>query len=277
MNIFSLVPHNLPLTPSLQFKGITAILIFSLTLTMGCNKYIKRSFQPVNLESYEAVRHWPPEGVEITTQIGESMMKTLIVPILPAMELQDPIVHITDYRDNLKMKLEADHGILELVGTDGVGGRYYATSGGLRLSYESDTGFTDLEVLHGGIHVATSGAKSMYWLWEGVGYASMVPAPSFQYTMSTAEYSSQNARFNRELVYSGTAQSTLSILYREFIDNMARPAFSQDLKYDLNHGNIIGYKNARFDVLNVGNTSITYKVIAPLKLDAEISIQDLNE
>ena len=167
------------------------------------------------------------------------------------------------------MKLEVDHGILELVGTDGADGRYFATPGDLRLTYESEGKFTDLEVLRGGIHVSATGVKSIYWWQEEAEYASMVPVPSFEYTMSTNKPRFRRGLVRRELVYSGAAQTTLSVLYREFIDDLDRPAFSQDLKYDLSNGNIIGYKDARLDVLNVGNTSITYKVLVPLELETE--------
>ena len=70
--------------------------------------------------------------------------------------------------------------------------------------------------------------------------------------------------FKRELVYSGISQNTISILYREYSDNIARPAFSQELKYDLSQGTTIGYKGSRFEVVKATNTEIIYKVIKPL-------------
>ena len=70
--------------------------------------------------------------------------------------------------------------------------------------------------------------------------------------------------FKRELVYSGISQNTLSILYREFSDSIARPAFSQELKYDLGQGNAIGYKGARFEVIRATNVELVYRVIKPL-------------
>jgi len=220
-----------------------------------------------------AVRYWPPIGEEAVAKVGEPMMNTTLVPILPAIQLQNQLVHIADYRGDLKMKLEIDPGILKLAGTDGKGGQYFASESWLRLSHKLENGFMRPEMYRGGLYKSTAGTMSIYWFWEEVGYysenASMAPAPSFQYTMSTAEYSPEEDRSRRELVYSGTDQSALFILYREFIDDMAHPAFSQDLKYDLNHGNITGYKNVRFEVLEVDDTSITYKVISPLELDTE--------
>ena len=80
--------------------------------------------------------------------------------------------------------------------------------------------------------------------------------------MATIEWRADS--FKRELVYSGVSQNTISILYREFSDNMARPAFSQDLKYDLSQGKEIGFKGARFEVTKASNTGIVYKVLKAL-------------
>ncbi|MFS2017383.1 hypothetical protein ACEN88_12495 [Massilia sp. CT11-108] len=71
--------------------------------------------------------------------------------------------------------------------------------------------------------------------------------------------------FRRELVYSGVSQNTLTLMYREFKDNFARPAFTQELKYDLSQSRVIGYKGARFEVVDAGNTAITYKVLSVLQ------------
>jgi hypothetical protein len=71
--------------------------------------------------------------------------------------------------------------------------------------------------------------------------------------------------FRRELVYSGVSQNTITVIYREFKDSFARPAFTQELKYDLSEHRVIGYQGARFEVLDAGNTGITYKVISLLR------------
>jgi len=68
----------------------------------------------------------------------------------------------------------------------------------------------------------------------------------------------------KELIYGGLAQKTISISYREFSDGTARPAFTQDLKYDLSEGDVIGFRGSRFKVHKATNTSITYTVLKPL-------------
>jgi hypothetical protein len=70
--------------------------------------------------------------------------------------------------------------------------------------------------------------------------------------------------FKRELIYGGLSQRVISLSYREFMDGTARPAFTQELKYDLNDGNLIGFRGARIEVIKATNTIIQYKVIRPL-------------
>jgi hypothetical protein len=71
--------------------------------------------------------------------------------------------------------------------------------------------------------------------------------------------------FKRELVYSGITQNTILFRYREYKDSFARPAFTEDLKYDLSQGDIIGYKGARFQVIKADNMTIRFKVLNRLE------------
>jgi hypothetical protein len=66
--------------------------------------------------------------------------------------------------------------------------------------------------------------------------------------------------FKRELVYSGVSQGTITLLYREFKNEFARPAFSQEVRFDLKEGDEIGFKGARFKVKKASNLGLTYSV-----------------
>lgn len=68
----------------------------------------------------------------------------------------------------------------------------------------------------------------------------------------------------KEFIYNGKSNNTLKFIYREFVRDMARPAFTQELQYDLNESNIIGFKGLRIEVLKSTNTSIEYKVLSDL-------------
>ncbi|WP_151764733.1 hypothetical protein [Acinetobacter soli] len=63
------------------------------------------------------------------------------------------------------------------------------------------------------------------------------------------------------LIYNGRSGNTISIGYREFINGIARSAFSNEVNYDLKASDTIVYKGAEIKVIKATNQSITYKVI----------------
>jgi hypothetical protein len=67
--------------------------------------------------------------------------------------------------------------------------------------------------------------------------------------------------FQQSLIYSGRIGTRINIGYREFSNSTARPAFNNDVEYDLNEDNEIGYKGALIRVLDATNRGITYEVI----------------
>ncbi len=67
--------------------------------------------------------------------------------------------------------------------------------------------------------------------------------------------------FQQTLIYSGKIGDKINIGYREFSNDIARPAFNNDVEYDLTESKIIGYKGARIEVIEATNEHIKYKVI----------------
>lgn len=86
----------------------------------------------------------------------------------------------------------------------------------------------------------------------------------FDFKYSETEYKGKecNECFKQELVYNGKSENTIKVIYREFNNNMARPAFTQNLNYDLNEGNIISFKGCKIKVLNAKNTGIEYEILS---------------
>lgn len=70
-----------------------------------------------------------------------------------------------------------------------------------------------------------------------------------------------NTNFKQELIYNGKSGNVIRLMYREFSGDMARPAFSQDLTYDLAESRIIGFQGVRLEVIKTTNIKITYKVL----------------
>ncbi|MDM1402502.1 hypothetical protein HX039_00055 [Myroides marinus] len=68
--------------------------------------------------------------------------------------------------------------------------------------------------------------------------------------------------FRYELIYNGKSQNVLNFTYREFKGDFIRPSFNQELKYNLEDGNIIGFKTLRIEVIKTNNFGIEYKVLS---------------
>ncbi|MFW1838648.1 hypothetical protein ACG9XS_08770 [Acinetobacter gyllenbergii] len=67
--------------------------------------------------------------------------------------------------------------------------------------------------------------------------------------------------FQQTLIYSGKVGNKINIGYREFSNDVARPAFNNNVEYDLNESKEIGYKGALLEIIEATNQNIKYKVI----------------
>ncbi|KQW79744.1 hypothetical protein [Brevundimonas sp. Root1279] len=65
----------------------------------------------------------------------------------------------------------------------------------------------------------------------------------------------------RQLAFTGISRGVVSLEYREFSGDMARPAFTQVATYDLADGTTIGFRGARIEVLSADNTEIRYRIL----------------
>jgi len=67
--------------------------------------------------------------------------------------------------------------------------------------------------------------------------------------------------FGHELIYNGKDGNNIRVSYREYKDDIARPAFFQDLTYNLKESDIIRYKNYKIKVHKATNEEIGYTVL----------------
>lgn len=86
------------------------------------------------------------------------------------------------------------------------------------------------------------------------------PMPPVSYELTQLNNSGKG--FKYELLYNGVSGSTLNVTYREFVDQMARPAFQQDLTYTLNGTGPtdIAFRGARITVYKADNSTVRYIV-----------------
>ena len=66
----------------------------------------------------------------------------------------------------------------------------------------------------------------------------------------------------QEVIYNGRIDDNLKFIYREYSGDMIRPAFTQDVQYDLSSSDIIGFKSLRLRILSATNTNIRYELIS---------------
>lgn len=73
--------------------------------------------------------------------------------------------------------------------------------------------------------------------------------------------------YRNELVFLGSAGKVIRLLYREYMDDLVRPAYSQEVSYDVSKLPMeIAFRTAKFQVLELDGSSITYKVLSPLSV-----------
>lgn len=235
-----------------------------LTGCAGKGSFSSRSLyhDPATLTTLVAL---PAKEVETEAEIGKSMVS--ISKRYKAISLEREQIHTGKYSDVYDYVLTVPAGLLVASGSD-IEGMFFEATQPVLFQYlrKKDNYLYAHESLKGGLYVPYHSTKptEVYWMWEGTRIPQNDAHPGITYTRAIANIES-NVTFKRELVYSGISQNTVSILYREFLDDMARPAFYQELKYDLSHGNVIGYKGARFEVIKANNTTIRYRVLQELE------------
>lgn len=72
----------------------------------------------------------------------------------------------------------------------------------------------------------------------------------------------QEGAFRAQIVYSGLDGRTLHAVYREYAGDFIRPAFSQNLQYDLNESNTLSFRTVRIEVIRATNTEIEYRIVS---------------
>lgn len=90
-----------------------------------------------------------------------------------------------------------------------------------------------------------------------VGYSVDVPYVPY----SAGEKEVLRGGFRQEIVYQGVTGGAIRILYREYTNDFARPAYYQDISYDYQPGVTIRFKGARAEILDANREQVTYKVL----------------
>jgi hypothetical protein len=72
-----------------------------------------------------------------------------------------------------------------------------------------------------------------------------------------------NDSFKYEILYQGINKGSLKLSYREYINDFARPAFFQDVTYDLESTpTTITFRTVRLEISGANNNQINYRVLS---------------
>lgn len=212
------------------------IALLFCSLLVGC-----QTFQPYS-DVNETDFSIPPLNTETTVSLGESMLAQ------------------GHYETGLAVRVISDIGVMPVFVPKGT---YFAN--GVRPTFDQNGKqvgnvyrFTENLNFYGRpiwieynnakeeFRLKTSGGSKVITECELVPSAKKITDKSFQQT----------------LIYLGKTGNTLKFGYRESYQDFARPAFSNEITYDLNDSNIIGYKKAKLQVISATNSEITYKVLS---------------
>ena len=238
--------------------SLLTVAMLAILTTQGCvvlSENLKRSYAPTYYSA--GITDYPAIGETKTIEVGESLIYKDKQTTIPAIEIDQAIEHPIE-NISKKVTLTALPGRYVEKGKDAFG-RYYEAkpkkvleNGKVILDCRCGIYVTDLDNKKTEFYALTKDSLPLSYPKNGIPFKKAV------------ELTRDELSFRKELVYTGISQTIVSILYREFKDDMARPAFSQDLKYDLSESKIVGYRGARFEIIKATNQGLTYKTLKQL-------------
>ena len=88
-----------------------------------------------------------------------------------------------------------------------------------------------------------------------------MPAP-VPYTETEITLSTSTENFKQVVTYLGTSDHTLRLSYREFMNDMARPAFTEDYTFPLapTFPQPVAFKDVRLTITAVDGAGLHYRV-----------------
>ncbi|NKE69960.1 hypothetical protein [Candidatus Manganitrophus noduliformans] len=210
----------------------------------------------------------PKLNAPATAEVGEAMIATENIYTRPAIELAEPVIHSVMLTPLDPRTLKIPVGKLVAAGyTEDGSGVFYQSltpptlenTGDIRELFSKQK-----PIIRGGILVQGQDKPPAYYYHSPFSDLPVAePDPSIKYITATKVEWEQGS-FRKELIYNGRSGNSIKLLYREFKDDFARPAYSQEVTYDFSEGETFGFKGARFKVTDASNIGISYVVLKHL-------------
>ncbi|TDP57632.1 hypothetical protein [Flavobacterium dankookense] len=112
-----------------------------------------------------------------------------------------------------------------------------------------------------GLAIPKAGGNPIVYTNNGNGITFSFNKDIIEYT-NTSKPDPEREYIKQELIYNGRVGTALKFIYREYTKDYIKPAFTQELQYDLAESRVIGFRGLRLEVINTTNTNIEYKVLS---------------
>jgi len=219
---------------------ISLFIILTLSI-IGC------ASQPVPLTQNTRQSSEPKIGIITQKYIGDTLLLQGNIITYPAIEVLQEVKGVVGLRGNI------------------VKGIYIAThTEGSDTFFLPDPNDTKMNNLIGIFFLVKTKKNEVKMAYRNTGAAGGIFKPTTlspeSYRMTEASIESPS-NFQQTLIYTGKEGNIIKMTYREYSGNLARPAFTIDVSYDLNDSNIIAFREARLEIIEATNMLIKYKVI----------------
>jgi hypothetical protein len=228
---------------------LVVLILFACALVAGC----KSSFRPIQPMVTSTPIDDPPIGVESRSELGETLVKKGTQYLIEgqAIEMQDDLVAT---RFGVETRIPKQTMLATAEDDDWT--YFSAANVYTRFPLRSDT------VGPGGMTMAKSSSD---WIeiygTLGPEDAASLDRPSWMKVTTATKTDDKRNSYVQELLYNGRIGNRVSFLYREFQNDVARPAFTQEITYDLAEGKEVGFKGARLEIIDANNRYIRYRVL----------------
>ena len=205
----------------------------------------------------------PEVGIWSEAQLGNTMLENGRKISEPALILLEPVYHEGFSTSPYALSVPTDVmlGKGRTKKGDVIQGVFFEASKQLLFT---NTKNDVTAMVFGGIFVPNGDNKDLGIYWRppnALGTAVIDPNPSINFEL-TSHGEWVPGYIRRELQYVGLTKSSIKLLYREYnSDDQIRPAFTQELTYDLEQGETIGCKGAQIQVRHADNIKIVFKVL----------------
>lgn len=112
-----------------------------------------------------------------------------------------------------------------------------------------------------GLAIPKDGGNPRVYTNNGNGITFSFNKDIIEYT-NTSKPDTEREYIRQEIIYNGRVGTALKFIYREYTKDYIKPAFTQELQYDISEGKVIGFRGLRLEVINTTNTNIEYKVLS---------------